>query len=96
MTKLFRDVVAETADWVRYDLPEHLIGKLWKGRYRGQEQKWFCLRLTGDASEIDITVEPREFARWQWMTSADLLEAIVPFKRPVYETVLGEFAPHLA
>ena len=83
-------VEAETEDWVYYDLPEHLIGRLWKGRYRGQKQKWFRMRLTADDAVIDITAAPREFERWQWMAADDLLAAIVPFKRAVYTTVLDQ------
>jgi len=86
-------IEAETADWVRYDLPAHLVGHVWKGRFRGQKQKWFRLAMTGPDSAIDITRPPREFARWQWMAAPDLLDAIVPFKRQVYEQVLAEIGP---
>lgn len=85
-------ITAETAGWIRYDLPDHLIGKLWKGKYRGQDQKWFRMALTAPDTVIDITRPPREFARWQWMTPDALLDAIVPFKRKVYEQVLSELA----
>ena len=81
---------AETADWVTYDLPNHLVGKLWKGKYRGQKQKWFRMRLMGDDDVIDITVEPCEFSRWRWMTPDEILASIVPFKRDVYAKVLSE------
>jgi putative (di)nucleoside polyphosphate hydrolase len=83
-------VEAETPGWVTYDLPQHLIGKLWKGKYRGQQQKWFRVRLTAPDSVIDITAEPREFHRWQWMTSDQLSASIVPFKRAVYDQVFAE------
>ncbi|MGI1664154.1 RNA pyrophosphohydrolase [Palleronia sp. KMU-117] len=83
-------VEAETAGWVTYDLPPELQGKVWKGRYRGQRQKWFRVLLTAPDSAIDITRPPREFSRWQWMAPEALLAAIVPFKRATYEAVLAE------
>ncbi len=83
-------VEAETADWLTYDLPPELLGKVWKGRYRGQRQKWFRMVLTAPDNAIDITRPPREFARWQWMTPEALLDAIVPFKRATYSAVLSE------
>ena len=89
------EVLAESKDWHRYDLPHDLVPKLWKGRFRGQEQKWFLIRLTGDDDDIDITREPREFGQWRWMTAADMLATIVPFKRALYAAVLDEFAPFL-
>jgi putative (di)nucleoside polyphosphate hydrolase len=89
-------VEAETAGWVRYDLPPDLLGKVWKGRYRGQEQKWFLLRFHGTDAEIDIAATHPEFSRWRWLAADDLLARIVPFKRRVYAEVLAEFAPRLA
>jgi putative (di)nucleoside polyphosphate hydrolase len=89
-------VEAETAGWVRYDLPPELLGKVWKGRYRGQEQKWFLLRFHGADTDIDIAAKHPEFSRWRWLPPADLLALIVPFKRAVYAEVLAEFAPRLA
>ena len=84
-------VEAETADWVRYDLPDHLIGKLWKGRFRGQKQKWFLMRFNGSDADIRIETDHPEFSRWCWLPAGEVVEQIVPFKRPVYETVIGEF-----
>ena len=88
-------VEAETTDWIRYDLPDHLIGKVWKGRFRGQEQKWFLLRFGGQDDDIDIKTPHPEFSRWEWSEPGDVLARIVPFKRGVYEAVLGEFADKL-
>lgn len=85
----------ETSDWIRYDLPDHLIGKVWKGRYRGQEQKWFLLRFRGQDRDIDITKHHKEFARWRWSRADEVLEHIVPFKRQVYEQVLAAFQESL-
>jgi len=90
------EVVAKTRDWVSYDLPRELLGTVWKGRYRGQRQRWFLMRLTGPDSLIDIAGEHAEFSRWSWLAPDDLIERIVPFKRAVYDTVLDEFRPLLA
>ncbi|CAM3095563.1 putative (di)nucleoside polyphosphate hydrolase [Paracoccus aminovorans] len=90
------DVLAETADWVTYDLPPELLGKVWKGKYGGQKQKWFAMRFLGPDEAVRIATEHPEFDRWQWMRAADVLESIVPFKRDVYARVLGEFRDILA
>lgn len=89
------EVVAETSDWVPYDLPEELIGKLWKGKYRGQKQKWFLLRFHGSDDQVDIETEHQEFAAWRWMAVDQLVDNIVPFKRHVYEHVLNAFETYL-
>lgn len=93
--------LAESAGWLTYDLPADLVGVAWKGRYRGQKQKWFALRFTGRDDEIDI-LQPGggrfqpEFAEWRWSPADRLVDSIVPFKRAVYEAVVDEFAPLLA
>lgn len=84
-------VLAESADWIPYDLPHDLVPKLWKGRFRGQEQKWFLLRFSGSDADIDITTHEQEFSEWQWMGVDDLLTNIVPFKQTVYAKVIAEF-----
>ena len=87
------EILAETRDWLTYDLPPELLGKALKGRYRGQKQKWFAMRFTGTDAEIDIAgVDHPEFDAWRWMTPGDVLAAIVPFKRDVYDAVFAEFA----
>ncbi len=78
-----------------YDLPDELIGKVWKGRYRGQTQRWFLYRFLGDDSDINIVTAHQEFRAWRWLPSAELPEVIVPFKRALYEQVLAAFSPHL-
>lgn len=88
-------VLAETDGWLPYDLPHDLVPNLWKGRFRGQEQKWFLMRFDGSDSDIDIATEDPEFSRWRWMASRDVLDSIVPFKRDVYRAVLDAFADHL-
>jgi len=88
--------IAELPRWLTYDLPSELIGYAWGGRYRGQKQRWFCYRFTGEESEINITPPPgleAEFVEWRWIPVGELLELIVPFKRDVYRDVLAEFAP---
>jgi len=94
-TGVTRDKVAligQTREEVLYDLPEHLIGTLWKGRYRGQRQHWLLLRFAGEDSDIDLEAhDPPEFFEWKWVAPDLLPKIIVPFKRHVYETVLAEF-----
>jgi len=89
------DVVAETDDWLPYELPHDLIPQLWKGRYRGQEQKWFLLRFSGTDAHINIETKEPEFSAWKWIAPAELPDAIVPFKREVYARVLAAFAAHM-
>ena len=86
-------VIAEARQWYNYDLPEQLIGTSWKGKYRGQTQKWFALRFTGDESEINLHPpgHAQEFDKWRWARMDELMDLIVPFKRQVYEQVIAEF-----
>lgn len=90
------EVVAETADWLPYDLPHDIVPQIWKGRYRGQKQKWFLMRFLGTDDQVDIATEHPEFSTWRWQPHGQLVEAIVPFKRAVYAKVLEEFAEHLS
>jgi putative (di)nucleoside polyphosphate hydrolase len=88
--------LGEVADWIPYDIPRNIVGAAWKGKYRGQKQKWYALRFTGDESEIDILNpggghEP-EFIAWRWEKIERLPELVVPFKRPAYEQIVREFA----
>lgn len=88
--------LGEIGEWLTYDIPRELIGQAWSGKYRGQKQKWFALRFTGDEREIDILHpagghEP-EFAEWRWEKLENLPELVVPFKRKTYERVVQEFA----
>lgn len=89
------DVVAETAGWIKYELPTDLVGKLWGGKYRGQEQKWVLMRFHGTDDQVNIQTEHPEFSHWQWLPVDQLVDQIVPFKRHVYEQVLAEFSPLL-
>ncbi len=90
------DVIAQAAQWLCYDLPPDLADRVWKARYRGQQQLWFALRFLGDDRELDVQgVAHPEFAAWRWAPVDDLPALIVPFKRALYEAVVSEFR-HLA
>jgi putative (di)nucleoside polyphosphate hydrolase len=87
--------LGEVAEWLSYDIPRELVGQAWKGKYRGQTQKWYALRFTGDQREIDINApagHKPEFVEWRWEPMRNVPDLIVPFKRPVYERVVKEFA----
>ena len=88
-------LLAESQDWLSYDLPLDLVPKLWKGRYRGQKQKWYALEFLGEDSEIDIFGPHAEFKAWKWAELRELPALIVPFKRSLYDAILIEFG-HLA
>jgi putative (di)nucleoside polyphosphate hydrolase len=87
------EIVAESPVWRPYDLPAELRGVLWGGRFRGQTQKWFLLRFTGNDGDIDIATEHPEFLEWKWVDLPEVSRLIVPFKRRVYEDVVAEFGP---
>ncbi|USG61689.1 RNA pyrophosphohydrolase [Sneathiella marina] len=80
-------------EWIEYDLPEDLVGKVWKGKYRGQKQKWFLFRFLGENSDINIATKHAEFAEWKWSPPENLVSEIVPFKRDIYETIVTKFSP---
>ena len=84
-------IEAETENWLPYDLPHDIVPKIWKGRYRGQEQKWVLVRFNGTDDQINIVQDHPEFSEWTWMNPEDLLSNIVPFKREVYAKVLDAF-----
>lgn len=87
---------AESRDWLRYDLPADLVPRLWGGRFRGQEQKWFAFDFTGSDADIDIAQHHHpEFSDWRWVEMDQLPELIVPFKRQLYIDLVAEFAPLL-
>lgn len=88
-------IEAITEDWIPYDLPHDIVPKIWKGRYRGQEQKWVLVRFHGRDDQINIVQPHQEFSKWQWMSPKDLLSSIVPFKREVYTSVLDAFGDAL-
>jgi len=85
-------LLRETRDWVTYTVPAEMRPAYWKGRWRGQAQKWFALAFTGQDADIDLAAHHQEFDAWRWAPVGELLETIVSWKRPVYEIVLQEFA----
>lgn len=89
-------VEAETDGWIPYDLPHDIVPRIWKGRFKGQEQKWFLLRFHGTDEQVRIDADDhQEFSEWRWLPPGELVANIVPFKREVYARVVEEFAPHL-
>ena len=74
-----------------YDLPNHLLGKIWKGKYKGQKQKWFLMKFLGPDSEINISQKHPEFNGWKWVDLDELPRLIVPFKKKLYESIIKEF-----
>jgi putative (di)nucleoside polyphosphate hydrolase len=92
--------LGEIGQWLQYDIPRDLVGKAWKGKYRGQTQKWFAMRFTGTDSEIDVEHpdggSEAEFAAWRWEPVKNIPKLVVPFKRAVYERVVAEFAKFAA
>ena len=85
-------IIDRMKEAVRYDLPEELIGKLWGGKYRGQEQVWFLARFSGEDADIDLEAhDPPEFCDWKWAEPDQLPELIVPFKKRVYRAVVEAF-----
>lgn len=89
------ELIAEAPAELFYDLPPELVGKVWKGKWRGQRQRWFLFRFLGEDGDVNIATPHPEFRAWRWGDPADLPAMIVPFKRKLYEDVLDAFAPHL-
>ncbi|KTR06843.1 RNA pyrophosphohydrolase [Aureimonas ureilytica] len=88
-------LLAQTADWLTYELPPELVGIALKGKFRGQKQMWFAFRFLGEDSEVQINPPPgghsAEFDEWGWKTMDEALDLVVPFKRGVYEAMIAEF-----
>ncbi|PVX29215.1 RNA pyrophosphohydrolase [Sphingomonas pokkalii] len=89
------DLLAESPGELFYDLPEDLVGKIWKGKWRGQRQRWFLFRFLGEDNDIDIQTAEPEFRAWRWVEPSALPDLIVPFKRALYTEILELFAAHL-
>ncbi len=86
-------VIGEHPEWLTYDLPAHLIGRALGGRFRGQKQRWFALRFTGEDADIRLDADPHpEFDAWRWAPLAELPTLAVPFKREIYEVLARDFA----
>lgn len=88
-------IIAESSDWLSYDLPKPLSDQLWGGRYVGQRQKWYLMRYDGYESEINLETDHPEFVAYKWVKPAELVDLIVDFKRDLYGKVLAEFTPYL-
>jgi putative (di)nucleoside polyphosphate hydrolase len=88
-------IIAESKDWIPYELPTELIPKLWNGKYRGQKQKWYLMEFLGEDKDINIETSHPEFSAWKWIAPKELPDAIVPFKRDVYLRILKEFQDFL-
>ena len=86
-------IIGEIKNWLNYDLPPELLGKIWKGHFRGQTQKWFAMRFLGTDIEINPKTVPNpEFSAWKWADIGEIPELAVPFKRSVYQNVVCEFS----
>ena len=85
------EIIAESRQWLHYDLPDHLVGKVWKGKYRGQKQRWFALRFLGRDADIDLATAHPEFDAWQWADLDEVPGLVIPFKRDTYRAVVSEF-----
>lgn len=88
-------LIAQAPGEFFYDLPDELIGKVWKGKWRGQRQRWFLYRFTGTDGDVDIATDHQEFRAWRWATPAEVVALAVPFKRKLYEDVFAALAEHL-
>jgi putative (di)nucleoside polyphosphate hydrolase len=90
------EIIGEHPDWLTYDLPPELIARAFKGRYRGQRQKWFALKFLGADSDIRLDADPHpEFDAWRWADLTDLPALAVGFKRPIYQTLTLDFARYV-
>ena len=82
------EILKELEGWTEYELPDYLLGKIWRGKYRGQKQKWFIVRFLGKDEEINLKTTHPEFIEWQWLDIENLPSVIVHFKKKVYEKLL--------
>ncbi|WP_209425797.1 RNA pyrophosphohydrolase [Pararhodobacter sp. SW119] len=89
------EVLDQTPDWLRYDIPADLVPRIWGGHYRGQKQRWYLMRFLGRDDQIDLDGKHAEFSTWRWIDADTMLAAIVPFKRQIYAQVIAAFRPYL-
>ena len=89
-------ILKEFDKWLEYELPENLVGKIWKGKYRGQKQKWFVVKFLGNDNEVNINTKYPEFIEWKWVDMDLLPDLIVHFKRHVYKDVLLELKKYFS
>ena len=83
-------IIKELGGWFQYELPKNLVGIIWKGKFRGQKQKWFVVKFTGEESEINLKTKHPEFIEWKWVERDELPKIIVDFKKDVYEKLVLE------
>ena len=83
-------LIKEIDSWLAYELPKNLLGKIWKGKYRGQKQKWFIMRFVGNEDEINIKTKNAEFKEWKWININQLINVVVSFKLNVYKSIVKE------
>ena len=79
------ELIKELDGSISYDLPDHLLGIIWKGKYKGQKQKWFLMKFTGDEKEININTKNPEFLEWKWVELDQITQLVVDFKLHVYK-----------
>tara|TARA_B110000438_G_scaffold196959_1_gene188482 strand:- start:431 stop:907 length:477 start_codon:yes stop_codon:yes gene_type:complete len=84
------ELIKELDGWFKYDLPKYLLGKIWKGKYRGQKQKWFVMKFKGTDSEINVKTKNPEFFKWKWVKARELPKIAVHFKTDIYEKIKKE------
>jgi len=89
------EILKEFDQWLEYELPKNLVGKIWKGKYRGQKQKWFVVRFLGNDDEININTKHPEFIEWQWVGVEKLSGLIVLFKKHIYEEITEELKKYI-
>jgi len=88
-------LIAEAPGEFCYDLPDELIGRIWKGKWRGQRQRWYLFRFHGEDNDVDIATEHQEFRAWRWVEPKQVVELAVDFKQQLYRDVMAAFADHL-
>jgi putative (di)nucleoside polyphosphate hydrolase len=89
------EILYEAPGWYDYDLPPDLVPKIWGGKYRGQQQKWFLMRFTGTDADINLETEHPEFLEWKWIAPHELPDIIVPFKRALYQRLVTDLGKHI-
>ena len=85
-------LIKEIEGWLTYDLPKDLLGKIWKGKYRGQKQKWFIMKFLGNNNEININTKKPEFLNWKWINHSKLPEVAINFKINIYRKISKELS----
>ena len=81
------ELVKEFDNWLTYELPKNLLGKIWKGKYRGQKQKWFIMKFVGKDEEINVKTQNPEFIDWKWINPKELIDVAVDFKVNIYKEI---------